>query len=201
MIMINYFRNILLLWLILLLSACGTSPKTNFYLLSADNAMEGNTPDEVSIGVWKVSLPELIDRPEIVTRTGPYTIDLADFHRWAGGLRSNINLLLANELSHNLKTGHVDISPWSSYRQFDYQIKVHVRKFDGSLGGESQLEGVYIILNGKGDKKLFEDTFMLKENVKGKSYNNMAEAMSQLVINLSAKIAKSIEAQKNSLKK
>jgi len=177
---------------VLLLSACGTSPKTNFYMLSAEREVNSYAQDSVSVGVWKVDLPDLIDRPEIVTRTGAYTIELADFHRWAGGLESNVSILIADELSTNLKTGHVDVSPWSSYRNFDYQVKVHVRKFDGELGNESVLEGAFIILNGKGTEKILEQTFTFKEKLKGSEYSDMAEAMSHLVIQLSAKISSSI---------
>ena len=100
----NYFGNIILIFqlfycLPVLLPTCGTSPKTNFYLLSAEHDADITTTNKISIGVCKVKLPELIDRPEIVTRTGTHTIDLADFHRWAGGLSSNVCLLIANELS------------------------------------------------------------------------------------------------------
>ncbi|RDH82631.1 MAG: hypothetical protein DIZ80_10135 [endosymbiont of Galathealinum brachiosum] len=181
-----------LILLIILMSACGTSPKTHFYLLSSDREINNNATDSVAIGVWKVKLPDIIDRPEIVTRTGPYTINLADFHRWAGGLGSNVSLLIANELSYNLKTGYVDVSPWSTYRNFDYQVKVHIRDFDGELGGESSLEGAYILLNGKGDKKIVEEIFSFKEKVKGEKYNDLAKAMSLLVVDLSNEISKTI---------
>jgi len=188
----NLFRKTVAILFVGLLSSCGTSPKTNFYLLNSVHDIENEVTENISIGVWQVKLPDMIDRPEIVTRTGAYTIDLADFHRWAGGLGSNINLLIANELSYNLKTTYVDISPWSSYRKLDYQVKVHIRNFDGELGGESTLEGAYIILNGKGDKKILEVTFTFKEKVKGTEYKHLAEAMSQLVIDLSDEISKSI---------
>jgi len=180
---------------VVLLSACGTSPKTNFYMLSAEREISSYAQDSVSVGVWKVDLPDLIDRPEIVTRTGTYTIELADFHRWAGGLESNISILIADELSNNLQTGHVDVSPWSSYRKFDYQVKVHVRKFDGELGGECVLQGAYIVLNGKGNVKILEHTFSFKEKLKGNEYSDMAEAMSNLVVQLSKEISSSISAQ------
>ncbi|MCW8933471.1 MAG: PqiC family protein [Gammaproteobacteria bacterium] len=180
---------------VLFLSACGTSPKTNFYILSAERSVETYEQDSVSVGVWKVDLPDVIDRPEIVTRTGDYTIELADFHRWAGGLESNISILIANELAHNLKTAHVDVSPWSSYRKFDYQVKVHIRRFDGELGGESVLQGVYLILDGKGNNKILENSFSFTEKLKGKKYSDMAEVMSNLVIQLAEKVSTSISKQ------
>ncbi len=186
---------ILLTGITILLSACGTSPKTSFYLLSAEHNNEVAITEKIAIGIWKVNLPELIDRPEIVTRTGAHTIDLADFHRWAGGLSSNVSLLIANELAYNLKTGHVDVSPWSSYRNFDFQIKIHIREFDGALGGDSSLKGAFVILNGKGTEKIVENTFSFKEKVKGESYNEMAAAMSRLVISLSTQLAEVINQQ------
>ncbi|VAW62897.1 Methionyl-tRNA formyltransferase [hydrothermal vent metagenome] len=195
MLMKNKIRNGLIIIVMSLLSACGTSPKTNFYILNIDRDLSQQKSEGVSIGVWKVTLPNLIDRPEIITRTGSHTINLADFHRWAGGLKSNISFLLANELSYHLKTGHVDISPWSSYRNFDFQIKVHVRKFTGELGGLSEFEGAYIILNGKGDKKVLEKTFSFSEKVNSKKYTDIALAMSKLVSSLSREISNSVQEQ------
>lgn len=175
-----------------LLSSCGTSPKTHFYILNSNHDSNLEAIEKIAIGVWQVKLPAVIDRPEMVTRTGKYTIDLADFHRWAGGLGGNINLLIAKELSYNLKTVQVDVSPWSAYRKLDYQVKVHIREFDGVLGGASYLTGSYVILNGKGNKKLEEDAFEFSESLKGNKHSDMASAMSMLVIKLSAKISDSI---------
>jgi len=193
----NKFRKLSLIFLTILLSACGTSPKTHFYLLSAERNTDITTTDKISIGVWKVNVPELIDRPEIVTRTGPHTINLADFHRWAGGLSNNMSLLIANELSYNLQTGHVDVSPWSAYRNFDYQVKVHIREFDSVPGGTGSIKGAFVILNGKGNKKLLEERFSFKETVKGESYSEIAATMSRLVVSLSAKISQAIKSQQN----
>ncbi len=183
----------------ILLSACGTSPKTYFYSLNAEHDNEIVTSENLAIGVWNVTLPELIDRPEMVTRSGEYTIDLADFHRWLGGLSSNVSLLIANELSHNLKTGQVYVSPWSGDNSLDYQVKVYIRKFDGTLGGESSIKGIFVILNGKGNEKVQEETFSFNEKVKDKSYSEMAAAMSRLVVSLSGKIAQAIKTQQNKI--
>lgn len=192
MLMKKLIRNLCLMSLSVLLSACGASPKTNFYVLNSDHAGALETTETISVGIWQVKLPTLIDRPEMVTRTGTYTIELADFHRWAGGLSNNVDLLIAEELSYNLNTAQIDISPWSAYRKLDFQVKVHIREFDGVLGEQSSLNGSYVVLNGKGNKKLSEDVFMFSESVKGKAYADMASAMSSLVVKLSAKISSSI---------
>jgi len=191
----NNLLKICLSGFLLILTACGTSPKTNFYLLSSQRDVDVNVEEDISIGVWEVKLPELIDRPEIVTRKGTFSIERADFNRWAGSLGSNISSLVANELSNNLQTSHVDVSPWSSYRKFDFQVKVHIRTFLGELGGQSVLDGGYVILSGKGSEKLAEEAFSLKVNAKGDTYSDLAASMSDLVIQLSKKISTSIKAQ------
>ncbi len=193
--MLKILKSLLLIGVTVLFTACGTSPKTNFYLLSTEHSVDIQTTDKLTIGVWKVTLPDLIDRPEIVTRTGPNTINLADFHRWAGGLSNNVSMLIANELTYNLKTGYIDVSPWSAYRNFDYQVKVHIRTFEGQFGGDSNLKGAFVILNGKGNKKLSEQIFSFKEQVKTKEYTEMAAIMSRLVVALAGKIASEIELQ------
>lgn len=186
------FLKLILSSLFLMLLGCGSSPKTNFYLLSAQRDVDVSVTENLSIGVWAVKLPELIDRPEIVTRTGAFTINRADFHRWASGLSSNVSSLIANELSTNFQTSHVDVSPWSSYRKFDYQVKVHIRTFLGELGKQTVLDGGYVILNGKGNKKLAEEAFSLKAKTPGNTYQDMASSMSELVVALSNKISETI---------
>jgi uncharacterized lipoprotein YmbA len=104
-------------------------------------------------------------------------------------------MLIANELTYNLKTGYIDVSPWSAYRNFDYQVKVHIRTFEGQFGGDSNLKGAFVILNGKGNKKLSEQIFSFKEQVKTKEYTEMAAIMSRLVVALAGKIASEIELQ------
>lgn len=70
MLMKKLIRNLCLMSLSVLLSSCGTSPKTNFYVLNSNHIGALETIEKISVGVWQVKLPDLIDRPEIVTHTG-----------------------------------------------------------------------------------------------------------------------------------
>lgn len=182
----------LILGLVLCLSACGSSPKTNFYVLNAEYEMPEKGLEGTGVGVWKVKLPALLDRSEIVTREGPHKIELGDFHRWAGDFGSNINALIAHELSQRLKTVRVSTSPWSAHKVNDYQVKVYFDRFDGELGGKVVCRGVWLLLNGKGDKELTRESFTLDDQVNGKKYSDMVATMSGLVVQLSDQIADAI---------
>ena len=191
-------RHIFIVVLILGLTACGRSPKTNFYMLNAENASDSHLQQEdrgVGIGVWKVELPILLDRYEIVTRTGLYSVELADFHQWAGGLVNNMTRLIASELGRRLQTDRVVMSPWPSYRKHDYQLKIQVQRFDGVLGGETVLSGAWSLLNAQGNKEIVRKSFNFKTQTKGEQYSDMVAALSQLTVMLSEQVAGVISIQ------
>ena len=191
-------RHLFIVSLILYLSACGSSPKTHFYTLDTNHP--SNTPsdhraDGVRIGIWRVKLPELLDRSAIVTRRGQYNIELADFHKWADRLDDNISRLIASELANRLQTDRVVVSPWPTYAKNDYQIKIHIDRFDGELGGEIVLSGAWSLLNGEGNKELARKTFTFKEQAAGATYGDMIASLSQLTVQLAEKIAHIVSTQ------
>ena len=193
------FRYLLTVFLLLGLAACGSSPKTHFYMLNVENAadkLSDKQANGVAVGVWSVHLPVMLDRPEIVTRTDQYKIELADFHQWVGGLDNNMTRLVASELGRHLQTDRVVISPWSSYRKNDYQLKIHVERFDGELGGTVVLTGAWSLLNAKGNKELVRKAFTFKAQASGKDYSDMVAIFSKLTLQLAEQIANFIAAQK-----
>ncbi|VAW68949.1 hypothetical protein MNBD_GAMMA09-1925 [hydrothermal vent metagenome] len=196
------YRVLIIVGLISILVACGSSPKTHFYILNGEAGYDfsDRSDKNVRIGIWKVKLPELVDRAEIVTRIDQNNIELADFHQWAGGLSNNITQLLANELSRQLKTERVVISPWSSYRKNDFQVKIHISRFDGKLAGESVLSGAWSLLNAEGSKEVIREAFNYKLMAESDSYSEMVKTQSKLVVQLAEQISEVILAQKNSSK-
>ena len=94
-------RHMWMVSLLVLLAACGSSPKTDFYMLSADQGsvmQAANLSTGPSVGVWQVVLPDLLDRAEIVTSDNPFKITMADFSWWAGSLNENMTLLIVTQL-------------------------------------------------------------------------------------------------------
>ncbi len=193
------FHISIIILLLLSLTACGSSPKTYFYTLNAKDTSKEIIQDKknngLSIGVWQVTLPSLLDRAEMITRNGQYGIEVADFHKWADGLADNITRLISSELNHHLKTNRVVVSPWLSYIKHDYQIRVQINRLDGELGGEMIMNGVWSLFDTNGHKELLRESFLFKTTAKGKSYNDMAAAFSNLTTQLSEKMANTIIAQ------
>lgn len=174
------------------LSACGVSPKTHLYVLDAGHDLPTKT-EGLGIGVWKVRLSELLDRPEIVSRNGEHEIELADFHHWAGHLGPNIDAMIVQGLSQRLDTGNVVTSPWSLHKVNDYQVKIDITRFDGQLSGEAVVSGTWVLLNGKGNKELARKPFSLKSTVNGNQYGDIVASLNQLTMELTGLIAEEIK--------
>jgi len=99
------------------LSACaGKSASSKYYVLSPLPQSKLSGADGTAIGVFPVSMPDYLDRPQIVTRVSENEIKLDEFSRWAEPLKEsfytvlvdNLSTLLSNEkiikTSHNLGT-------------------------------------------------------------------------------------------------
>lgn len=185
-------RFVLMVTFSLGLSACGVSPKTHLYVLNSGNEVSNQT-EGMGIGVWKVKLPELLDRSEIVTRNGDYEIELADFHHWAGRLGPNIDTLIAQGLRQRLDTINVSTSPWPAQKSIDYQVKVLMDRFDGQLNGEAVVSGTWVLLNEKGSKELTREYFLFKTPVNGGEYSDIVASLSQLTTELVDVIAEEIK--------
>ncbi|NOR20631.1 MAG: hypothetical protein GQ538_11155 [Xanthomonadales bacterium] len=163
-------------------------------MLSADDgsAALANISEGPSIGVWTVILPELLDRSEIVTRENQYKIKMADFFWWASALDKNMTLMVAVQLSQHLQSNRVVTSPWPTYVKNDYQVAILVSRFDGELGGEIVLRGLWNILDGDGEKKLDEQVFEFKTNTAEATYQALVEAMGQLTVQLAEQLVDGI---------
>jgi len=187
-------RMLMVSWLVLL-AACGSSPKTDFYMLNADQGsvmQSANLSTGPAVGVWQVNLPDLLDRSEIVTRDNPFKITMADFSWWASNLSENMTLLMVTQLSQQLQSNRIVTSPWPSYRKIDYQVITRVERFDGELGGEVVLRGLWSLLDGDGTKELNRQVFEFKANTTDLTHQEMVAVMSRLTVQLAQQLADGI---------
>ena len=194
-------RHIFMLSMLLLLAACGSSPKTDFYILSTDqgNFMQAaNAATGPAVGVWQIKLPDYLDRSELVTRDNEHQMKMADFSWWAGNLETNATVLIAAELGKGLRSNRVLASPWESYRKHDYQVKIRLERFDGALGGEIVLRGVWSLLDADGLNEISGEVFDFKANAVDATYKEMVATMSQLLVQLSGALTAAINAQEQS---
>jgi uncharacterized protein len=180
----------------LMLEGCASQP-SRFYLLGA-LPEAGTMPLGTSgaqaptIGVGPVSLPRYLDRPQIVTRTGPNELKLAEFDRWAEGLDANFARVVAENLSLMLPTARVVFFPWLRATTIDYQVTVDVAHFVSQVGGEGLLIADWLIFQGEGPQVVATGRSRFSAPAAGQDYASMVAALSQTVASLSREIATSL---------
>lgn len=83
------------------------APAPVFYTL--DNGIEQPGPQgaTASIVITQTNLPELIDRPQLVTRTANNQVRIKEQQRWGEPLRRAIPRVLAMELGRKLDSGRI----------------------------------------------------------------------------------------------
>lgn len=135
----------------LALAGCGTAPRINFYTLAAPAASgAAATASPLSVFVGPVTVPEEVDRPQMVLRTGPNEVDIADSHRWSEPLKSAIPRVLADALGRELGTARVMTSRQSSSLAIDYRVAVDVRHFDSSYADGASIDALWTLRSSKG---------------------------------------------------
>ncbi len=171
-------------------AGCATSPESKFYTLSpvevAGQAAPAN-PVSISIAIDPVTVPELVDRPQIVSRLDANRVSIDEFARWAEPLKSQISRVLAADLAQRIPGAIV-----SSYPQRvddnAYRVSVDVQSFDSSVGGITMLAVIWSVRPPKRGEALSGRT-VVYEPVSGPGYDAMVAAHSRALASVAGDIA------------
>lgn len=200
--------------MVLILSACSSSPKTAYYTLSAAPAPTAPaTSSETSVIVGPVSLPESVDQALLVVQNSNYQVSMSEFHRWAGSLKSDISRVIAANLAQDLGTTRVWSYSQSMQTKADYKVLIDVQSFDARLGEVVVLDVLWTIrplasnaagaMTAKAGGKSAEATSvarglarsgrtLVREAVSGAGYEPLVAAQSRALMQVSADIARAI---------
>ncbi len=146
-----------------------------------------------SVAVGPVSVPAVVDRPQIVVRTGPNRVAIDEFHRWGSPLQSEIPRVVAENLSAMLGTPHVTVFPKPTSGGATYRAVVDVMVFDSAPGVAASLDAVWTVRDAESGAQRTGRT-TVREDVQEKGYAALAAAHSRALGKLSADIADAIRA-------
>lgn len=176
-------------------SGCASAP-TRFYALSAVPPGAGPTSGLArsgpALGVGPVSVPERLNRPEIVTWVNESMLHLAEFDQWAAPLQDSVTRVLAENLSILVPTDRAAVFPWMSDTPIDFEVRVEISRFDGSLGKDCALVARWSIFR-RADKQAIAGRSSHTEPA-GESYATLVAAQSRLIAALSRDIVAALKA-------
>lgn len=176
-----------------LLAACGSTPPVRYYTLGAlapaGSAAVGSGP---SLVVGPVGVPASIDRLLIVRQVDGARADVADGHRWAAPLKTEIARRVAVELARRSGNGRIVAWPQSSIAEPEMSLPIDVLRFDAEGFEKVSLEVVWTLR--KGGKDLAGRRFVATEKVAEPTWEALALAHGRLVDALAADIATALPA-------
>jgi uncharacterized lipoprotein YmbA len=177
--------------LVMFVAACA-SPASRFYTLSA-GAAPSATPANRSVSVGPVSIPAVVDRPQIVVTTGPNQVRLEEFNRWASPLQNGIARVVAENLVALLSTPRVILFSQTLGIDIDYRAAIEVQRFESAPGEAATLDAVWTVIRPREGKSQTGRT-TVREAVQGSSYDALAAAHSRALERLSRDIADGVRA-------
>jgi uncharacterized lipoprotein YmbA len=179
---------------LLLLVGCASSPPQHYYVLSPLAEGKALTEDScISLGVGPVSLPEYVNRLQIVVRASQDELIGSGFELWAEPLSESVPRTIAEDLSQLVCTREVLIFPWASSRMPDYRVEVNILRFDGTIGGTVSLEAWWAVFSGAEKKPKTARKATYQEPAAGSGYMGLVQAYSRAVGALSQDVAAALK--------
>jgi len=178
--------------LAILAAGCATPP-AHFYTLSRATtpAVPANPPANLSVVVGPVSIPAIVDLPQIVVSTGPNRVRLDEFNRWASPLQNNISRVVAENLVVMLGTPRVSQFQQSLNADADFRVAIEVQSFESTPGDAAALNAVWLVRRTK-DGKAQTGRTAVREPSPANGYDELAAAHSRALGRMSQEIAETI---------
>ena len=169
------------------------SPQEHFYTLMPDSQhpVHGVAEPARAIVVGAVSVPEAVNRPQLVLELADHQRELLEQERWIEPVAEDLQRAIAQHLSADLPDTAVSIAGEHWAGPTAYQVLVQVRRFDLVRGSGAHLDAHWVI-TGKDAVPLREDNFSTDVAASGRGYEALVRAQSSAVAALAEQIARAL---------
>ncbi len=173
----------------ILLAGCGSSPKTNFYMLSAAGDA-GRRSISFPVQLAAVHIPPSLDRKQMVRMTGQNSVKINETERWSAPLDLMIRNTLAEDLAGRLSKNRM-ILPDAPAPSGTGALVVVITEFGPDASGNVKLNGSWSLIAGGSGATVLERDFKIT-GPPGATADSMASAMSLALGQLATQIASSL---------
>lgn len=172
------------------LAGCGTSPSPRYYTLQGPASPAPATQD-IAIAVGPVSIPAVVDRPEIVVTLSGNEVWPDEYNRWAGPLAEGIGLVLVENLVAQLGAPRIALATQTALDTPDYRIAVDVQRFESVPGSHALVDVVYAVKRVR-DGTVEGGRATYRVAVTDKGYDALAAAHGRAVAMVAADFARAV---------
>ena len=176
---------------LLLLVACINTPLPDYYVLTPEPSELGGFSQlsDLAVGVGPITIPETVNRPNIVTPKDSNQLEVAEYHRWSEPLRENISRVVITNLAGRLGVNKLYAYPWLR-TQIDNTVRLDVLQMTGTPGDQIYLQVRWQVLTGEKPYQLLETQITeYRHQVAGIGYSALVAAYSDAYAALTDDIA------------
>lgn len=182
-----------------LATGCSTAPPMRYYVVTSleGTAAAASPPASMSgpsVAVAGVRLPQYLERPQLVTRSGDNQLQVEEFHQWGGNLAKDLTRVLAENLARLLRSDAVVAAPHTQRLRPDYRVEVEVLRFERADDARVYLTAKWWLLRGADGAQLAGPTTTLTSEplpaaptfdptvaAMSRAYGELARAIAQVI--------------------
>lgn len=180
---------------LLVAAGCGRSPQVSFYTLTPLAAEQSVGKSGVELSVAPVTLPELVDRPQLIMLEGNSRVQIMEQHRWGEPLKYAIPRLLAENLSRRLGSDKVSAWPQHASSRGDLRLFVDFQHFE-SAADLVRVDAIWELRSVSGQKLMLTGRSKQIEKLTGSEYQAVIDgynlALAKVAEDISAAILKGV---------
>ena len=168
------------------------APAPRFYTLSASADGAGALPTVRSaVAVGPVTIPDLVDRPQLVLRGGTNRVLIVDEQRWAEPLRLALPRLIADDLGRLLPGTRVFELGERAGGEPALRVLVDLRRFDSVADQSATVEALWSVRR-IADGQTRAGRTLAQEKVSAAGYDALVQAHSRAMARVAADIAQAL---------
>jgi uncharacterized lipoprotein YmbA len=174
-----------------LLAGCSSSPRVTYYTLNVAATNDAPAPPLNSVAIGPITLPDLLDRPQLVVRTAANRVDILESHRWAESLKSEIPRTIAADLAILLTPARVSTYPQNAGLDADYRVLLDIQRFEMTVGEGVGLEVLWSVRRNDGGVPRTGRT-VVSEPAGAAGYDALVAAQSRALAAVSRDLAQAL---------
>ena len=179
---------------IITLTACASSPPTQFYSLAPVAAQspapqsDSSASRAVPLRIAAVHIPPALDRREIVRFGAGDRLDISGEHRWGAPFDEMVQQVLTQDLVERLPPDNV-VLPLGPAPSDTQSVIVDLLQFQSDAGDNVVLQGSWSLLMPGQSSPALVRNFRYEESASAQNFGDEAAAMSRLLGRLADDIA------------
>lgn len=170
-----------------------SSPRERLYTLAGPEPPAVVTHPMLHVVLGPVTIPAVVDRPQLVVRQSAVRLAVLEQERWAEPLREAVPRLLAETMSSQLRNASVS-GPRTAAPPPDVRVRVEFTRFEAMPGQEVIIEARWW-LRGADIKAGMEGTSVARVTVHGgrQDYDAVVAAAASGLDEIGIELSKAVE--------